>query len=133
MQNVHGKLPALNNKDISIFGWAFKKNTNDSRESASIYVSSNLLLEGANLKVYDPQVSSDKILNDLKYLFESKNINNDQISALLKKVTISRSIEQNAKNSNALVFLTEWDEFKIINFRKLYKSMVKPSFGIKKS
>ena len=118
----------LNDKDISIFGWAFKKNTNDSRESASIYVSSNLLLEGAKIRVYDPQVSSNKILNDLKYLFESKNINDDQISALLKKVKISGSIEQNAKNSNALVFLTEWDEFKVINFSKLYKTMVKPSF-----
>ena len=87
-----------------------------------------MLLEGAKIKVYDPQVSSNKILNDLKYLFESKNINDDQISALLKKVTISGSIEQNAKNSNALVFLTEWDEFKVINFSKLYKTMVKPSF-----
>ena len=54
-------------------GWSFKKNTNDSRESAAIYVSENLLSEGADLFIYDPVVKKKKIISDLRTLFESNS------------------------------------------------------------
>ena len=47
----------VNGKKIAFWGWAFKKDTNDTRESAAIYVASQLLSEGAEIVVYDPKVS----------------------------------------------------------------------------
>jgi UDPglucose 6-dehydrogenase len=55
----------LNGKLITILGWSFKPETDDSRESASIFISQRLLELGAKLKIYDPKVSKGKILNDL--------------------------------------------------------------------
>ena len=55
-------------KKITFLGWAFKKDTNDSRESASIYVADLLLKELANIEVYDPKVSEEQIYTDLDYL-----------------------------------------------------------------
>src|SRR6187402_2404686 len=55
-------------KKIAFLGWAFKKDTNDTRESAAIYVADDLLNEQAKIAVYDPKVSRKKILSDLNYL-----------------------------------------------------------------
>ena len=52
---------------ITVLGWAFKANTNDSRESAAIYVTNKLLEAGAIVKVYDPVVKEDRIRTDLNY------------------------------------------------------------------
>ena len=64
----------IKNKKISILGWAFKKNTNDSRESASIEVTNILLQNGAYVDIFDPMVSSDKITSDLTNLWSKLNI-----------------------------------------------------------
>ena len=50
---------------IAILGWSFKKDTNDSRESSSIYISDNLINEMAQINVFDPQVKESKIYDDL--------------------------------------------------------------------
>jgi UDPglucose 6-dehydrogenase len=55
-------------KKITFLGWAFKKDTNDTRESAAIYVANDLLFEQAKLAVYDPKVSEEQMLFDLNYL-----------------------------------------------------------------
>ncbi len=60
-------------KKIAILGWAFKANTNDSRESPAIYVSKKLVNHGAQIKIFDPLVSSSTIMKDL----EDYNINKD--------------------------------------------------------
>ena len=65
-KEIQNKLKSINDKTISILGWAFKKQTNDSRESPSIYVSKNLIERGANLKIYDPMVPHHKIISDLQ-------------------------------------------------------------------
>ena len=49
-----------------ILGWAFKANTNDSRESAAIYVAEKLYQAGANLEIYDPMVSQERIYSDIR-------------------------------------------------------------------
>jgi UDPglucose 6-dehydrogenase len=118
----------VNNKKITILGWAFKKDTNDSRESASIYVSSQLILEGSMLMIYDPKVSKEKIISDLKYLWESYSFSENKINELLLKVNVLTCPYEASVESHALVFLTEWDEFKILNFNKIYNKMNKPSF-----
>jgi UDPglucose 6-dehydrogenase len=58
----------VNGKKIAFLGWAFKKDTNDTRESAAIYVADHLLEEEAHVVVYDPKVSAEQIYKDLDYL-----------------------------------------------------------------
>ena len=55
-------------KKIAILGWAFKKDTNDTRESAAIYVADYLLNEQAEIVIYDPKVTEEQIFSDLDYL-----------------------------------------------------------------
>ena len=55
-------------KKITFLGWAFKKDTNDTRESAAIYIADDLINEQAGICVYDPKVNQKKILADLDYL-----------------------------------------------------------------
>ena len=55
-------------KTITLFGWAFKKDTNDSRESAAIYVANILIENGAKICVYDPRVTEQQMLLDLDKL-----------------------------------------------------------------
>ena len=104
----------LTEKTIAILGWAFKADTNDSRESASIYVAERLYKAGASLEIYDPMVSKESILNDIQlyWNYSSESVH-DRIRILKKTSSI--------KESDAVVILTEWNEFKKINF---YKSKV---------
>jgi UDPglucose 6-dehydrogenase len=112
----------VSDKKIAFLGWAFKKDTNDTRESAAIYVADDLLNEQAHLAIYDPKVSRKKILADLDYLD-------------------SRTPEENAKNAqsfedpyeackdaHAIAVLTEWDEFRSYDWQRIYDSMQKPAF-----
>ena len=57
---------------VAILGWAFKKETNDSRESASIYIVRNLLMQGYRINIYDPWVKTDKISEDIKISLKEK-------------------------------------------------------------
>ena len=56
----------VSGKTIAFLGWAFKKDTNDTRESAAIYVADMLIEEQATIKVYDPKVTGTQMLNDLR-------------------------------------------------------------------
>ena len=58
----------VSGKKIAILGWAFKKDTNDTRESAAIYVADYLLNEQAELYIYDPKVKAEQVYADLDYL-----------------------------------------------------------------
>ncbi len=91
------------NKKVSLLGWAFKKDTNDSRESASIYVAAELLSKGIEINVYDPKVGIKQIKEDLKYL----NFSDEKLSLL----NYSENYYDSFKNSNIIAVLTEWDEF----------------------
>ena len=102
-------------KKISILGFSFKANTNDTRESPAIKICSDLLEEGAKLSIYDPKVNLDQILSDLKTT-ENSNI--------LKAKTIDESII----NADAVVILTEWEIFKKLDWVNLYNSMRKPAW-----
>lgn len=117
----------VNQKILTIFGWSFKKDTNDSRESASIYVSSQLLEEGAFLRVYDPKVPSDSILFDLKILFEAKNYSNKEIQQILKRVEVVNEPYDAVVSSHAIAILTEWDEFINLDYNRIFYLMEKPS------
>ena len=96
----------LTGKTIAILGWAFKANTNDSRESAAIYVSEKLFKAGAKLQIYDPMVSEKTILFDIKnyWKLNPSNLINKNIN-VIKKIP-------NCKKLDAYVILTDWNEFK---------------------
>ena len=98
---------------IGILGWAFKANTNDSRESSAIYISKNLIDFGLELSIYDPMVKEERIYSDLDTIYE-KEIDKNTID-------VFSSMEGLINNVNVLVILTDWKEFKEYDWIKLIK------------
>jgi len=123
---IEGLNGTVNKKKISILGWAFKKDTNDSRESASIYITHQLLEEGAYVHIYDPMVKKDQILSDIKYLWESTEVSSKLQKQYLKNIFYHKNHFSAIEQSYAVSILTEWDEFKKYDWEKLKKSMIKP-------
>jgi len=112
----------VSGKKIAFLGWAFKKDTNDTRESAAIYVADDLLYEQANISVFDPKVSTEQIQSDLNYLqsrSEEENLNG---------VHVHDNPYEACKDAHAIAILTEWDEFKSYDWQKIYDAMLKPAF-----
>ena len=109
-------------KKIVLFGWAFKKDTNDTRESAAIYVTDYLLDEQAEIIVYDPKVKEEQIYADLDYLNTRSEEENRRL------VTVVSSPEEATKDAHAVAVLTEWDEFTTYNWETIYNNMLKPAF-----
>lgn len=104
-------------KRIAVLGFAFKKDTNDTRESAAISVCRDLLAEHANVVVYDPKVPADEIVHDV--------LGAGQTNA---RLTIAKSAVEAAQGAHALAIVTEWDEFKTLDYAKIYEGMMKPAF-----
>ncbi len=115
-QIVDSFFNTINDKVISILGFAFKKDTNDTRKSPAIDVCKRLLEEKATLKIYDPKVESNKIYDDLETDEENPNI------------IICSDLNKTFENAQAIVVLTEWDEFKSINYSEVYQVMKKPAW-----
>ena len=112
----------VSGKKITFLGWAFKKDTNDTRESAAIYVADDLLLEQANIAVFDPKVEEEQIYADLNYLATRKKKEN------VKGVVAFQDPYEAAKDAHAIAVLTEWDEFKEYDWQRIYDNMKKPAF-----
>ncbi|WP_423740210.1 nucleotide sugar dehydrogenase [Flavobacterium columnare] len=105
----------VSGKKIAMLGWAFKKDTNDTRESAAIDIAKDLVMEQANVVVYDPKVLEKQIFIDMM----------GQRTEELEVVTNPYSA---CENAHAIAILTEWDEFKEYDWKKIYDSMLKPAF-----
>ena len=112
----------VSGKKIAFLGWAFKKDTNDTRESAAIYVADDLINEQASLSVFDPKVSESQILSDLNYL------NSRAASENRSQVSVLENPYDACKEAHAIAVLTEWDEFKTYDWEKIYNQMQKPAF-----
>ena len=110
-------------KRIAILGFAFKKDTNDTRESAAIDVCRALLNEKAQLAIYDPRVEPQAILSELT---RASGISESELEA---RVAFERDPYDAATSAHALAVLTEWDEFKHLDFERIYRSMKKPAFA----
>ena len=121
---INSSLVELKNKRISILGWSFKKDTNDTRESSSIPISSDLIINGASLKIYDPLADKKQIIQDLTTYLESKNLDLKEIKSLLNQVKINNTLAECLSNSNAIIVLTEWDEFKQIDWQNFKLNIV---------
>lgn len=117
-------------KRIAILGFAFKKNTGDTRETPAIDVCNGLLEEGAKLAVYDPKVTEERMKLDLtmdKFEWDhpfaqrkAKEVND--------LIECSEDVYKACEGAHAVCVLTEWDEFKSLDLKRVYASMVKPAF-----
>ncbi|WP_420601470.1 UDP-glucose 6-dehydrogenase [Flagellimonas sp.] len=112
----------VSGKKIVLYGWAFKKDTNDTRESAAIYIADALLNEQAEVVVYDPKVPEEKIYADLDAL----NTRSEEENR--KNLTVVKNPLEASKNAHAVAILTEWDEFKTYDWKEIYQQMIKPAF-----
>ena len=116
---LHGTVAA---KKIAFLGWAFKKDTNDTRESAAIYIADIMIEERAYVQVFDPKVTLLQIRSDLNGLNTRSETEND-------KFLINHSDPYEALNgTHAIAVITEWDEFKSYDWQKIYERMHKPAF-----
>lgn len=112
----------VSGKKIAMLGWAFKKDTNDTRESAAIYVADLLLNDLAQVHVYDPKVPAKAMINDLINLQTREAQENEK---LLKTHT---DPYEACKCAHAITLVTEWDEFKTLDWQRIYNDMLKPAF-----
>ena len=120
----------LSNKKIAVLGFAFKSNTNDTRESAAIQICKDLLDEGANLFIHDPKVNSNQIANDLNC---NPSDHNNERSLIKNHASsgfwyYSSDIKSALKDADAAVILTEWEEYAEINWNDLANTMRKPAW-----
>lgn len=118
----------VNGKTIAFWGWAFKKDTNDTRESAAIYVADLLLSEGAKIVVYDPKVTLERMHTDLQTLWEFRGESQVEIQDKLLKLTTAPSAQAACNKAHALAVITEWDSFTTQDFNEIYTQMEKPAF-----
>ena len=112
----------VSGKQIAMLGWAFKKDTNDTRESAAIYVSDYLLSEQADVIVYDPKVKTEQIYADLEYLGHHYS------ETIRQRVKVVKTAKEACRNAHAIAVMTEWDEFKSLDWKSIYDDMYKPAF-----
>ena len=111
----------VSSKRIAILGFAFKKDTNDTRESAAIHIVRDLLTENAHVAVYDPRVSKETIHRDLLEVGVSQHTLDTNLEIVADPYTA-------ATNAHALATLTEWDEFRDLDLPRLHNLMLKPAF-----
>lgn len=115
---VRALFNTVSGKRIALFGFAFKKETNDTRESAAITVGRRLLEEEANLAIYDPKVGAEQIYRDLGI----------PMDAHPRRVEVSPDPYAAAKDAHAVVVLTDWDEFQKLDYIRILRDMHKPAF-----
>merc|ERR1719148_301826 len=109
----------VTNKKIAVFGFAFKKDTGDVRETPAVTVCHMLLQDGAEVHVYDPKVKKEDAMAEFKY-------HNMQVDE--NRLIFSRCPEEAVDGAHALVVLTEWDEFKTYPYQDFHSKMMKPAF-----
>lgn len=112
----------VSDKKIAFLGWAFKKDTNDTRESAAIYVADMLMDDHAKVSVYDPKVSKSRMFADINYLDTRTSEENE------KYLHYYTNPYEALQGAHAIAVLTEWDEFTTYDWKKIYEGMVKPAF-----
>jgi UDPglucose 6-dehydrogenase len=106
----------VSGKRLAVLGFAFKKDTNDTRESAAISICQALLDEQAQLAIYDPKVQSSQIFDDL------------EIKPDDPRVEICSDAYEALRGAHAVLVLTEWDEFRDLDFAKVFAEMHKPAW-----
>jgi len=109
----------VTNKKIAVFGFAFKKDTGDVRETPAITVCHMLMQDGARVHVYDPKVKREDAIREFKY--HGMEVDD-------KQLIFENSPAEAVQDAHAVVVLTEWDEFKTYDYADFHKNMLKPAF-----
>lgn len=129
----------VSGKKIAVLGFAFKKDTNDTRESPAIAVCRDLLAEQANLAIHDPKVSPAKIFAELDLPAPSPSIFNlsssiseqssfNLQSSISQPLSVCADPYEAVRDAHALLILTEWDAFKSLDYARVYSLMAKPAW-----
>merc|ERR1711907_644593 len=116
---IHALFNTVTNKKIAIFGFAFKKDTGDVRETPAITICDMLMQDGAILQVYDPQVTREHAAAEMKH--HGVDVPEDQFK-------FCASAAEAVEEAHAIVILTEWSEFKAYDYEEFYQRMMKPAF-----
>jgi UDPglucose 6-dehydrogenase len=104
-------------KRIAVLGFAFKKDTNDTRESPAIAVCRDLLAEQARVVVYDPKVPAHEIVRDVAGAGREE-----------PRLTVATSAYEATQGAHAVAIVTEWDEFKTLDYARILAGMHQPAF-----
>ena len=107
LKKIRESLWVLRHKKIGVLGLAFKGNTDDVRSSVAIAIVEQLIAEGAEVKAYDPKAM-------------------EKAQPLLPKVTMTETPEAVAVGADALLVLTEWNDFKALDLVAMRKTMLSP-------
>lgn len=114
----------VTNKKICIFGAAFKKDTGDVRETPAATIVKYLLEEKARVAIYDPKVKEEDLLHELEY----QGVSVKTHPHLHQLLTLYKDPYEAAKDAHAIAAMTEWDEFKTYDYKRIHDSMTKPAF-----
>jgi UDPglucose 6-dehydrogenase len=124
---VEGMIRAMFNtiagKRIAVLGFAFKKDTNDTRQSAAIDVCRSLIEEEAEVAIYDPKVAPETIWSDLQHATGLER------GELEQRVTCESDVYRALDGAHGFAVLTEWDEFRNLDFERIFRQMRKPAFA----
>jgi UDP-glucose 6-dehydrogenase len=104
-------------------GFAFKKDTGDVRETAAAYISKILLDERATIKIYDPKVDETSMFMEMDYTL---GVNESTVPSLKRLMQLQPDPYTAAQGAHAIAIMTEWDEFKTLDYERLYANMEKP-------
>jgi len=116
---IHTLFNTVTNKKIAVFGFAFKKDTGDVRETPALTVCHMLLEDGAFVHVYDPKVERATALEEFAH---------HEMAIDEKRFILCETPEEAVQDAHAIVVLTEWDCFKAFDYKQFYAAMQKPAF-----
>jgi len=102
VKNIKSTLGQLHGKTICVLGLSFKPNTNDVRDAPSLYIINKLLKAGANIRAFDPVA-----MKDAKKVFP--------------RITLCKDSYEAIKGADAIVIVTEWNQFRNLDFNKIKK------------
>ncbi|KAJ4711452.1 UDP-glucose 6-dehydrogenase family protein [Melia azedarach] len=129
---VSSMFNTVSGKKIAILGFAFKKDTGDTRETPAIDVCKGLLGDKARLSIFDPQVPEEQIMRDLsmnKFDWDHPvHLQPTSSNPVQQEVGVVFDAYEATKDAHGICVLTEWDEFRKLDFQKIYNNMQKPAF-----
>lgn len=120
---VRSLFNTVSGKTVTLLGFAFKKDTGDVRETAAAYISKILLDERATIKIYDPKVDETSMFMEMDYTL---GVNESTVPSLKRLMQLQPDPYTAAQGAHAIAIMTEWDEFKTLDYERLYANMEKP-------
>ena len=121
---IHDMFDTVAGKHLAMFGYAFKKDTGDTRETAAAYVSKILLEEQAHIVAYDPKTTETSMYMELDY---TCGVNEATCPQLKKDMLMVKDPYEAAKGAHAILVMTEWDMFRDLDYERVYDEMEKPA------